>query len=228
MTTVAVVCENEAFGSTLAGVLERMPTTTVRAVLRPGPAVDALLDDPPDVLVVDEATVRWARTALALEPKPKVVVVTSSAGAAAVAAFVAGAEAVVPAHDAYQSLALVVATVANNLCVLPPDVVDVLLADRSDIIDVAGAERIARLTPREREVLTHLMRGRLQPQVATALHLSVHTVRFHVKQILTKLRVHSTLEAAMLAARSGMTLEADEEPAGAAEPQLVRTTALRR
>lgn len=50
------------------------------------------------------------------------------------------------------------------------------------------------LTPREREVLTALLRGRRVRGIATALHLSPHTVRNHVKSLLFKLGVHSQEE----------------------------------
>jgi PAS domain S-box-containing protein len=52
-----------------------------------------------------------------------------------------------------------------------------------------------RLTPRQGEVLALLERGRSTEQIAAELHLSVETVRNHIRAILRALGVHSRLEA---------------------------------
>jgi len=51
------------------------------------------------------------------------------------------------------------------------------------------------LTPRQGEVLGLLERGRSTEQIASDLHLSVETVRNHIRAILRALGVHSRLEA---------------------------------
>jgi len=51
------------------------------------------------------------------------------------------------------------------------------------------------LTPRQSEVLALLERGRSTEQIASDLHLSVETVRNHIRAILRALGVHSRLEA---------------------------------
>lgn len=55
------------------------------------------------------------------------------------------------------------------------------------------------LTPRQAEVLVMLEHGRSTDQIAGELHLSVETVRNHVRAILRTLGVHSRLEAVALA-----------------------------
>lgn len=63
------------------------------------------------------------------------------------------------------------------------------------------------LTPREREVLDMMGAG-LDPQmIARTLSLSVHTCRGHVKNILSKLGVHSQLEAVVAAMKAGLIRE---------------------
>jgi PAS domain S-box-containing protein len=57
------------------------------------------------------------------------------------------------------------------------------------------------LTPRQSEVLVLLEHGRSTDQIAGQLHLSVETVRNHVRAILRALGVHSRLEAVALARR---------------------------
>jgi PAS domain S-box-containing protein len=57
------------------------------------------------------------------------------------------------------------------------------------------------LTPRQREVLSLLEHGRSTNQIAADLHLSVETVRNHIRHILRALGVHSRLEAVALTRR---------------------------
>jgi PAS domain S-box-containing protein len=57
------------------------------------------------------------------------------------------------------------------------------------------------LTPRQAEVLRLLEHGRSTDQIASELHLSIETVRNHVRAILRALGVHSRLEAVAMARR---------------------------
>ncbi|SDF95404.1 response regulator transcription factor [Pseudonocardia oroxyli] len=65
----------------------------------------------------------------------------------------------------------------------------------------AGAPR---LTPRELDVLAELGRGRDAARIATALGLSLHTVRDHIRALMGKLGAHSQLEAVVTAGRLGL------------------------
>jgi PAS domain S-box-containing protein len=55
------------------------------------------------------------------------------------------------------------------------------------------------LTPRQREVLHLLEHGRSTEQIARDLHITVETVRNHVRALLKALGVHSRLEAVAVA-----------------------------
>jgi DNA-binding NarL/FixJ family response regulator len=65
--------------------------------------------------------------------------------------------------------------------------------------DAAGRGSLARLTPREREVLGYLAEGIGRWEVAERMQLSAAAVRSHVQNLLRKLGVHSTLEAVAVA-----------------------------
>jgi PAS domain S-box-containing protein len=56
-----------------------------------------------------------------------------------------------------------------------------------------------RLTPRQTEILRLLAHGRSTRQIADELHLSIETVRNHVRHMLRAMGVHSRLEAVALA-----------------------------
>jgi DNA-binding NarL/FixJ family response regulator len=71
------------------------------------------------------------------------------------------------------------------------------------------AERVASLTPRELEVLRHVVAGRTNKETATALGISHRTVETHRENILKKLGVRSVAELTRLAIE--MDLLTDEE-----------------
>lgn len=62
----------------------------------------------------------------------------------------------------------------------------------------------SKLTHREMEVLGLLAEGHANTIIAERLFVSLHTVRNHVQNIITKLGAHSKLEAVALAAREGL------------------------
>jgi two-component system nitrate/nitrite response regulator NarL len=65
---------------------------------------------------------------------------------------------------------------------------------------VRDAEQVlARLTPREQEVLRLLGEGLTRTEIARRLRVSPHTARTHLQRLLVKLSLHSQLEAAAYA-----------------------------
>ena len=60
------------------------------------------------------------------------------------------------------------------------------------------------LTPRQAEVLRHLAAGCSTEQIARHLHISVETVRNHIRAVLRKLNAHSRLEAVANARTAGL------------------------
>jgi FixJ family two-component response regulator len=69
----------------------------------------------------------------------------------------------------------------------------------------AALDRLARLTPREREVMELLVAGRSSKEIATALRLSVRTVEGHRRMVFFKMDVPSVaqLVGTVLSARGG-------------------------
>jgi PAS domain S-box-containing protein len=60
------------------------------------------------------------------------------------------------------------------------------------------------LTPRQNQVLHLLSQGRSTAQIAEELHLSIDTVRNHVRRMFRALDVHSRVEALAVAHREGI------------------------
>jgi DNA-binding NarL/FixJ family response regulator len=76
-----------------------------------------------------------------------------------------------------------------------------------------ATEAPARLTRREREVLQLLAQGKTNPEIATALVISLGTVKIHVEHILAKLGAADRTQAAVRASELGLldSPENDEE-----------------
>ncbi|MCB5907619.1 response regulator transcription factor [Streptomyces pinistramenti] len=70
--------------------------------------------------------------------------------------------------------------------------------------DDEGARLLALLTPREVEVLMRVADGEDTRQIAAGMGTAPSTARTHVQRVLMKLEVGSRLEAAALAARTGL------------------------
>ena len=64
-------------------------------------------------------------------------------------------------------------------------------ARRTEAIRAEVAQRLARLTPREREVMGGLVAGMTSREIAADLRLSVRTVEAHRAQVLAKMEVDS-------------------------------------
>ncbi len=64
-------------------------------------------------------------------------------------------------------------------------------------------ERFARLTPREHEVLGHVLRGRLNKQIAADLGIDERSVKRHRTSFMAKLGIHSVVRLAEMVHAAG-------------------------
>lgn len=79
-----------------------------------------------------------------------------------------------------------------------------LIAGQSREEEREARASIEQLTRREMQVLQSLAEGLTNRQIAERLHMSVDTERTHMMNILSKLGVHSRLQALLFAARHGL------------------------
>ena len=74
--------------------------------------------------------------------------------------------------------------------------------DRSESASIEA--RLATLTPREREVLTHVVAGRLNKQIAGDLGTVEKTIKVHRGRVMSKLGVRTVQDLVRLAERAGI------------------------
>jgi FixJ family two-component response regulator len=67
--------------------------------------------------------------------------------------------------------------------------------------------RLETLTPRERQVMAQVVRGRLNKQIAADLGTGEKTVKVHRARVMSKMAAHSIAELVQLGARVGMEIE---------------------
>ncbi|WP_370616909.1 response regulator transcription factor [Mumia sp. Pv 4-285] len=161
----------------------------------------------PDVVCMDVRMpgvdgIRATELVLALEPAPRVLVVTTFESDEYVfdALRVGASGFLLKRADADQVVAAVRAVAAGESLLFPESV-------RRMAVRHAPAQTTYRgpaLTPRETEVLTLVSRGMSNPEIATELVLGVETVRTHVANVLSKLGARDRTQAVVVAYETGL------------------------
>ena len=169
-------------------------------------AVDMALELHPDVVVMDyqlpdgtgaEATAQIKASL----PDTYVVMLTGlPSGATLAEALEAGCAGFVMKEGRFSELTAAIRAVLRDEVRVPQSLIDDLAAHLRPRPAGVGSD----LTRREREVLSLLASGASTDSMTETLFVSVHTVRNHVRSILSKLHARSRLEAVAIATRLGL------------------------
>lgn len=205
---VAVVDDHEMFGEAMKMILElELGATVVGVAASASKGLDLVRRTQPDIVLVDYRLpdfdgIELGRQILAASPSTKVVMLTGSRDAStADAALAAGLHGFVTKGGTFSQVIHAVAEVRSGGVTRRPAVRTVRRRPASD----PGMNLLAdHLTARERDVLALLVEGASSKEMARRLSLRPNTVRTHVQNVLTKLQVHSRVEAASQAMRHGM------------------------
>jgi DNA-binding NarL/FixJ family response regulator len=164
----------------------------------------------PDVVVLDLVLPGGGGVAalpqlLALEPPPRVLVLTSFGGdEQALAAVRAGASGFLGKDVPPSELESAIRTVHRGGSVLDPAVAPRLLAEVASPSSDPGLDL---LTAREREVLSLLGLGLSNRELAERLFVAEKTIKTHVSAILSKLQLSDRTQAALYAVHHDLVPE---------------------
>lgn len=160
----------------------------------------------PDVLLVAGAVFTRAGLADLLaeaEPAPAVLLLAEDARLAAeLPGLPLRAWGVLHTEASAEELLAAVHSLQQGLVAATPALLQTLLGPAGRV--VTGEPLVEDLTRRELDVLENLADGLANKQIALALGISEHTVKFHIASVYTKLAVGNRAEAVRTAARLGL------------------------
>ena len=148
-----------------------------------------------DILMPKMGGIEAIRNILQAWPEIKIIAMTSFEEEAHVKdAISSGAIGFIMKNASIDELANAIRNAHAGKPTLAPEAAQIL-------IDAASKppEQDYNLTQREVDVLTHIIEGRTNPEIAEILSLSSSTIKTHVSNILGKLNVTSRVEAVKLA-----------------------------
>jgi DNA-binding NarL/FixJ family response regulator len=216
--TVLIVDDERTFGEALGVALGReRDVEVVDVTTDAGEAVRAAAELQPDVVLIDaampgmnglEATRRIKETT----PEAQVLILSGRDEEHLLArAIQAGAVGLLSKTDTVADLVTTVRRAHRGEPLIDEDEINTALRrlrHRRRAEDSAAA-RLARLTPREREILQLMAQGKSSTAIAQQLGMSAGTLRTHAQNFITKLGVHSKMEALVLAIRHGVVTTVD-------------------
>jgi two-component system nitrate/nitrite response regulator NarL len=200
-----VVDDHALFTDAILPILERIGMEIVAVARSGGEALEAARRERPEVVMVDLGLpdvggIAVGKRILEELPDTTVIALTGRNDPEAVK------EALAAGFHGFLTKDIPLPRFADSLgAVLGGEVVVFrrpVVESRPVTTEDRNAELLARqLTPREVEVLTLLVAGSDNAEIARRLTVSSNTVRTHVQSILTKLGVRSRLQAAAFAVR---------------------------
>jgi len=207
MVRLIIVVAERTFADALASRLEAEHDIEIVAAVHTTASSPSLFSrSPADVMLLDgdlpgDASFRLCEELSQRSDVPYVIFLShSSEPTRIVRALSAGAVGWVRKDESVDRLIQVIRGAARGETWLPQgetgEVLRLLLRRPRPAED--GGEMLAALTPREREVLVCLVEGTGRRDMAQHLHMSPNTVRTHLQNLMSKLGVHSALEAVAL------------------------------
>lgn len=204
-TIVALIEDNRLVREGLTSLLNRVPDIRVLpegtgSRLFPGSVL-------PQVVLLDLGlpngeSLRLAQKIADEFPDARIVVMDLLPSEEDIMEFVAvGVSGFVMKDATLDELLRTIRSVASGVDVLPPPLVSTLFAEIANEVvssnGVPAALDSVRMTPREREVIDLIAEGKSNKAIGKELHISTHTVKSHLRNIMEKLNLHSRLQIAV-------------------------------
>lgn len=210
-TRILLADDHAIFRYGLRAMLSSLPEYEVVGEATTGEEAVALTAElRPDVILMDvqmpgKGGIEATRRILETSPGVGVIVVTMFEDDDSVfAAMRAGARGYVLKGADKEEVFTVVRAVARGEAHFGPEVAKRLMSFFSAPRPAATSEAFPELTAREREVLNLIAGGRSNAEITRQLFLSPKTVRNHISNIFTKLRVADRAQAIVRAREAGL------------------------
>jgi DNA-binding NarL/FixJ family response regulator len=211
-TTVVVADDQPVICAGFAALLDAQPDLDVVGTAADGRELVALVEERrPDVALVDvrmpELDGIEATRLITRDHDTRVLILTTfDLDAYVYDAIRAGASGFLLKDVTAARLVDGVRMIAEGSMLLGPAVSRRLVADfaRGATRTPTRLASLAPLSPREREVLDELARGRSNAEIASDLHISAETVKSHVAEVLRKLGLRDRIQAVVFAYEHGL------------------------
>jgi len=213
MITIAIVEDHKIFVDALKRVISlEKDLEFVGSVTTFNDSLPLVRNIRPDILILEiELTdgdgLELLPQIKRVSPRTKTLVLTrSSDDMKLVRAVERGARGYLSKSCSLSELFLTLRKVSRGELVVPSERLIELLrrVSHGRKVVVQGSQVWERLTPRENEVLKCLARGKSGELIAEELSITPLTVRTHIRNLMSKLGVHSRLEAVSYAVNNGL------------------------
>ena len=201
-TRVFVVAPTPTLRAGLRSMLAAVESTDLLVVGEAGASgPEPRLSDADVVLVAEEDLPEETALSVSEEGTQALLLISEDEGAASrMRSLSLRGWGVVPPDAPSEELGAAVAAVAQGLTVLPKALAEQLLDEPAAAVE----ELSDPLTARESEVLDLLGHGLSNKMIARELHISEHTVKFHISSLYSKLGVSNRAKAVSQGARHGL------------------------
>ena len=211
--TVAIVEDHRVFVDSLGIVMRQEPEFAfLGAAETLAAARDLIREKTPDVLLLDVGLPDGNGLDLVdyiknISPLTQIVVLTSLTDEATLMrAIDCGVSGFISKSSPLTELLSAIRDAAQGEIVIPTSLLMGLLMrlPRDKAATYREEKGWERLTVREQEILEKLAMGKSGSDIAGELHIALLTVRTHIRNILSKLGVHSRLEAVAFGLKEGL------------------------
>jgi two-component system, NarL family, nitrate/nitrite response regulator NarL len=205
---VLIVDRHRLIAEVLGAILEGEGLNILAPVDNPTDAMKAVRDDAPDLVLLDlgalGGAIKLGRRILEEDSEAKLVLLTTpDERRAEQEALATGFHGYMTKNTSPSSFLEGIRSVLKGQVVVVRDSPE-LGSSMGSPEKRDNALLAAQLTARERQVMALIIEGADNAKVARELSIVDNTVRSHIQAILTKLQVHSRLEALVWAVRTGL------------------------
>lgn len=212
--SVLHIDRNQLFREGLSRILSDSPFTVKGEASSLTDGMDLIPALNPGLIIIDpsgygDALPGLMTTVESASPKPRVVVLTDSVGIAGLAsALDTGVGGYLLKNMSTDALKQSLNLVVIGETVFPTDLAYLLINNRFIACpDDAPVGRAGGLSGRETEILSCLVNGLANKEIANHLNITEGTVKVHLKGILKKINVHNRTQAAIWAVQNGIAAD---------------------